>query len=93
MSYFGRENNWNVIFVLLDLIWKKVDVAVEEVRVDVVYDFLHRLSRSSDCSVQASEGDHLVFVIGEGSSGVAIYYDVVNFIMIFSVRGLPRPAL
>ena len=71
MSYFGRENSWNDIFVLLDLIWRRVDVAVKEIGVEVVDDFLHRLSRSTDCSVWASEADHLVFVIGEGSSGVA----------------------
>ena len=48
-----------------------VDVAVEEIGVEVMDDFLHRLSGSSDCSVRASEADHLVIVIGEGSSGVA----------------------
>ncbi|EPB74404.1 hypothetical protein ANCCEY_06525 [Ancylostoma ceylanicum] len=43
MSDFGRENRRDDIFILMA--WREVDMAVEEVRVEVVDDILHYPSR------------------------------------------------
>ncbi|XGW10426.1 hypothetical protein V3C99_012149, partial [Haemonchus contortus] len=50
---------------------RHVDVAVEEIRVEVVDDLLHCPSGCSNCSVRTTKGSHLSLVIGEIPPGFA----------------------
>ncbi|EPB78051.1 hypothetical protein ANCCEY_02834 [Ancylostoma ceylanicum] len=45
MSDFERENRRGEISILPEMVWREVDMAVEEVRVEVVDDLLHYPSR------------------------------------------------
>ncbi|EYC24767.1 hypothetical protein Y032_0013g2098 [Ancylostoma ceylanicum] len=42
MLDFKRENRKDDLSILPEMVWRKVDMAVEEVRVEVVDDLLHQ---------------------------------------------------
>ncbi|EYC29624.1 hypothetical protein Y032_0006g3079 [Ancylostoma ceylanicum] len=71
MSDFERENRRDDISILPDMVWRELDMAVEEIRVEVVDDLLHYPSRWGDRSIWAPEGCHLGLTVGEVSAGVA----------------------
>ena len=45
MSHFGRENLRNDMSIFPQMVRRQVNMAVEEIRVEVVDDFLHSPSR------------------------------------------------
>ncbi|KAK6733495.1 hypothetical protein RB195_017319 [Necator americanus] len=50
---------------------RQVDMAVEEIRVEVVDDFLHPPSRCNCCSLRVPESSHPLLATGEVSTGIA----------------------
>ncbi|PIO70143.1 hypothetical protein TELCIR_08015 [Teladorsagia circumcincta] len=71
VSDFGRENRRNDVSILLQLISRQMDMAVEETRVEVVGDFLHCTSKCSNCTIWTSEAGHLGLVACKASACIA----------------------
>ncbi|KAK6762365.1 hypothetical protein RB195_023181 [Necator americanus] len=53
------------------MVRRQVDMAVEEIRIEVVDDFLHPPSRCNGCSLWVPESSHPRLATGEVSTGIA----------------------
>ncbi|VDO68126.1 unnamed protein product [Heligmosomoides polygyrus] len=71
VSDLGRENRGNDVSIRRKMAWGPVDVAIEEIGVEVVDDHLHGPSGRSDGSVRTSESDHLGLEDGEVPASIA----------------------
>ncbi|VDO63294.1 unnamed protein product [Heligmosomoides polygyrus] len=71
VSDLGRENRWDDVSILRKMAWGQVDVAIEEIGVEVVDDLLHGPSGRGDGSVGTSESGHLGLEVSEVSAGIA----------------------
>ncbi|KAK6764108.1 hypothetical protein RB195_024436 [Necator americanus] len=71
MSYFGGKNLWNDMSVFPRMMGKQVDMAVEEITVEVVDISLHSLSRCNGCSLRVPKSSHPCLATGEVSKGIA----------------------
>ncbi|VDP40208.1 unnamed protein product [Heligmosomoides polygyrus] len=67
MSDLGRENRGNDVSILRKMAWGQVDVAIEEIGVEVVDDLLRGPSGKGD----GSESGHLGLEVGEVPAGIA----------------------
>ncbi|VDP21942.1 unnamed protein product [Heligmosomoides polygyrus] len=70
-SDLRRENRGNDVSILRKMAWEQVDVAIEEIGVEILDDLLHGPPGRGDGFVGTSESGHLGLEVGEDPAGIA----------------------